>query len=87
MSNTKNAVMGAGAAATVMLPGAVGAVAPQLLQRMGGVMNGAAPVLSTALPGCSGVCGACGGGCLGGLLAIGWLGVCAAVGKEEKLDG
>lgn len=81
----QDVLLGAGAAGVTVLPGVVTAVLPQsLLATLPSLWGEALPVLATGLPGCTGVCGACGGGCLGGAGALAWLAVCAKVKSCSK---
>lgn len=62
----QNITLGGGAAATIVLPQAVTSSWPQLFASV-------APLTSGTLPACTGVCGSCGGSCVGSLGALLWL--------------
>ena len=75
--NVQNLGLACGAAGSIVLPQAVTGTWPQLFAA-------AAPVVSGALPGCTGVCGACGGSCLAGVSALAWLGCCVYFKKGAR---
>lgn len=58
-----NLTLGSSAAAAILLPQAVTKAAPQLFTKL-------APFTAQTLPYCTGVCGSCGGSCLGSLTII-----------------
>ena len=61
---------GSSAAATILLPQAITKAMPQ-------AFAGIAPITAQALPYCTGVCGSCGGSCVGGLTTMLFLAFCA----------
>lgn len=67
-----NLALGGGAAATILLPQAITQALPQLFTRL-------APLTAQALPYCTGVCGSCGGSCVGSLTVIAFLAALAKV--------
>lgn len=62
--------LGGGAAAAILLPQAVTKAAPQIFSRL-------APLTAQALPYCTGVCGSCGGSCVGLITTTAFLALCA----------
>lgn len=71
----QNLLLGGGAAGTIILPQAITSTWPQLFSAI-------APLTANTLPACTGVCGACGGSCVGGIGAAIWLGACAWKGRH-----
>lgn len=67
-----NLALGGGAAATILLPQAITQAMPQLFTRL-------APLTAQTLPYCTGVCGSCGGTCVGSLTVIAFLAALAKV--------
>lgn len=67
-----NLALGGGAAATILLPQAITQALPQLFTRL-------APLTAQTLPYCTGVCGSCGGSCVGSLTVIAFLAALAKV--------
>lgn len=67
-----NLALGGGAAATILLPQAITQAMPQLFTRL-------APLTAQTLPYCTGVCGSCGGTCVGSLTVIAFLAALARV--------
>ena len=67
-----NLALGGGAAATILLPQAITQAMPQAFSRL-------APLTAQALPYCTGVCGSCGGSCVGSLTVIAFLAALAKV--------
>lgn len=72
-----NLALGGGAAATILLPQAITQAMPQLFTRL-------APLTAQALPYCTGVCGSCGGSCVGSLTVIAFLAALAKVKGTAK---
>lgn len=72
LSDTKlsQLALGGGAAATILLPQAVTKAMPQLFA-------GIAPVTAQTLPYCTGVCGSCGGSCVGSVGITAFLAILA----------
>lgn len=62
--------LGGGAAASILLPQAVTKAMPQLFA-------GIAPVTAQTLPYCTGVCGCCGGSCVGSVGVMAFLAILA----------
>ena len=75
MTSKLDWVLGAGATGAIVLPGLAETVWPETFAAV-------APVLSQTTTLCTGVCGNCGGGCLGAAGAFLWLGICAKVKKR-----
>lgn len=63
-----NLALGSSAAATIILPQAVTKTMPQLFANI-------APVTAQALPYCTGVCGSCGGSCVGSVAIVAYLAI------------
>lgn len=72
-----NLALGGGAAAAILLPQAVTRAVPQLFTRV-------APLTAQTLPYCTGVCGSCGGTCIGSLTVITFLTVLAKIKNTQK---
>ena len=72
-----NLALGGGAAATILLPQAITQAMPQLFTRL-------APLTAQALPYCTGVCGSCGGICVGSLTVMAFLAALAKVKGKAK---
>lgn len=72
-----NLALGGGAAATLLLPQAITQAMPQLFTRL-------APLTAQTLPYCTGVCGSCGGSCVGSLTVIAFLAAIAKVKGKDK---
>lgn len=68
--NLTSLALGSSAAATILLPQAITKVMPQ-------AFAGIAPITAQALPCCTGVCGSCGGSCVGALTTMLFLAFCA----------
>lgn len=69
--------LGSSAAAAIILPQAVTQAMPQLFTRV-------APLTAQTLPYCTGVCGSCGGSCLGSLTVIAFLAMLAKIKGKHK---
>lgn len=69
--------LGGGAAASILLPQALTKVMPQLF-------TGIAPVTAQTLPYCTGVCGSCGGSCVGSVGITAFLAILAKYKKTSK---
>lgn len=75
-----NVTLGGSAAAAMLLPQAVTKAAPQLFTKV-------APFTAQALPYCTGICGSCGGSCLGSLTVIAFLAILAKTkGKHKEVQ-
>lgn len=72
-----NLTLGSSAAAAILLPQAVTKAAPQLFTKL-------APFTAQTLPYCTGVCGSCGGSCLGSLTVIAFLAMLAKINSKHK---
>lgn len=72
-------VLGGGAAASILLPQAVTKAMPQLFA-------GIAPVTAQTLPYCTGVCGSCGGSCVGSVGVMAFLAILAKY-KHQSYKG
>lgn len=72
-----NLTLGSSAAAAILLPQAVTKAAPQLFTKL-------APFTTQTLPYCTGVCGSCGGSCLGSLTVIAFLAMLAKIKGKHK---
>lgn len=72
-----NLTLGSSAAAAILLPQAVTKAAPQLFTKL-------APFTAQTLPYCTGVCGSCGGSCLGSLTVIAFLAMLAKINGKHK---
>lgn len=72
LSDTKlsQLALGGGAAASILLPQALTKAMPQLF-------TGIAPVTAQMLPYCTGVCGSCGGSCVGSVGITAFLAILA----------
>ena len=68
--NLTSLALGSSAAATILLPQAITKTIPQ-------AFAGIAPITAQALPYCTGVCGSCGGSCVGALTTMLFLAFCA----------
>ena len=62
--------LGGGAAASILLPQALTKVMPQLFTNV-------APIIAQTLPYCTGVCGSCGGSCVGSVSVMAFLAILA----------
>lgn len=82
LSNNKlsQLALGGGAAATILLPQAVTKAMPQLFTSI-------APVTAQTLPYCTGVCGSCGGSCVGALTTTLFLALCTKINLVRKKVG
>lgn len=69
--------LGSSAAAAILLPQAVTKAAPQLFTKL-------APFTAQTLPYCTGVCGSCGGSCLGSLTIIAFLAMLDKIKGKHK---
>lgn len=65
-----NLTLGSSAAAAILLPQAVTKAAPQLFTKL-------APFTAQTLPYCTGVCGSCGGSCVGSVGVMAFLAILA----------
>lgn len=72
-----NLTLGSSAAAAILLPQAVTKAAPQLFTKL-------APFTAQTLPYCTGICGNCGGSCLGSLTIIAFLAILAKIKGKHK---
>lgn len=72
-----NLTLGSSAAAAILLPQAVTKAAPQLFTKL-------APFTAQTLPYCTGICGSCGGSCLGSLTIIVFLAMLAKIKGKHK---
>lgn len=72
-----NLTLGSSAAAAILLPQAVTKAAPQLFTKL-------APFTAQTLPYCTGVCGSCGGSCLGSLTIIAFLAMLDKIKGKHK---
>lgn len=72
-----NLTLGSSAATAILLPQAVTKAAPQLFTKL-------APFTAQTLPYCTGVCGSCGGSCLGSLTVIAFLAMLAKINSKHK---
>lgn len=72
-----NLTLGSSAAAAILLPQAVTKAAPQLFTKL-------APFTAQTLPYCTGICGSCGGSCLGSLTFIAFLAMLAKIKGKHK---
>lgn len=72
-----NLTLGSSAAAAILLPQTVTKAAPQLFTKL-------APFTAQTLPYCTGVCGSCGGSCLGSLTIIAFLAMLAKIKGKHK---
>ena len=75
----QTATMVGGAASAIVLPQAIINTWPELFASV-------APLAITALPACTGTCGACGGSCLTSVSALLWLGCCKYIKKPNEED-
>lgn len=67
--NLTSLALSSSAAATILLPQAITKAMPQ-------AFAGIAPITAQALPYCTGVCGSCGGSCVGALTTMLFLAFC-----------
>lgn len=72
-----NLTLGSSAAAAILLPQAVTKAAPQLFTKL-------APFTAQTLPYCTGVCGSCGGSCIGSLTIIAFLAMLDKIKGKHK---
>lgn len=72
-----NLALGSSTAAAILLPQAVTRAVPQLFAKI-------APLTAQTLPYCTGVCGSCGGTCIGSLTVITFLTVLAKIKNTQK---
>lgn len=79
LTNTtlSNLALGSSAAAAILLPQAVTKAVPQLFTKV-------APFTAQTLPYCTGICGSCGGSCVGSLTVIAFLAILAKVKGNHK---
>ena len=68
--NLTRLALGSSAAATILLPQAITKAMPQ-------AFAGIAPITAQTLPYCTGICGSCGGSCVGALTTMLFLAFCA----------
>lgn len=78
-AKAQNLVLAGGAAGTIVLPQAITSAWPQLFGAI-------APVTANTLPYCTGVCGSCGGGCVGSIGALLWMGACALTKHKREAN-
>lgn len=76
-TSIKHLALGSSAAAAILLPQAVTRAVPQLFTRV-------APLTAQTLPYCTGVCGSCGGSCIGSLSIIAFLAILAKFKVKNK---
>ena len=76
-TSLKHLALGSSAAAAILLPQAVTRAVPQLFTRV-------APLTAQTLPYCTGVCGSCGGSCIGSLTVIALLAMLAKLKCKHK---
>ena len=76
MMNKEQGLIFSGAASSLLIPQAISQVLPETLAK-------AAPLVQNLSSSCTGVCGSCGGTCLTGLCAMGYLGA-VALWKKNK---
>lgn len=69
--------LGGSAAAVILLPQTITKAVPQLFTRV-------APYTAQTLPYCTGICGSCGGSCLGSLTVIAFLAMLAKINGKHK---
>lgn len=69
-TSLKHLALGGSAAAAILLPQTVTRAVPQLFTRV-------APLTAQTLPYCTGVCGSCGGSCVGSVAVIAFLSLLA----------
>lgn len=67
-SQLANLALGSSAAATILLPQAITKAMPQAFASI-------APITTQALPYCTGVCGSCGGSCVGSIAIVAYLAI------------
>ena len=72
-----NLALGSSAAAAILLPQTITKAAPQLFTKL-------APFTAQTLPYCTGVCGSCGGSCLGSITVIAFLATLAKIKGKHK---
>lgn len=68
--NLTRLALGSSAAATILLPQAITKAMPQ-------AFAGIAPITAQTLPYCTGVCGSCGGSCVGSVGVMAFLAILA----------
>ena len=68
--NLSSLALGSSAAATILLPQAITKAMPQ-------AFVGIAPITAQTMPYCTGICGSCGGSCVGALTTMLFLAFCA----------
>ena len=73
----KNIALGSSAAAAILLPQAITKVMPQAFSSL-------APLTAQTLPYCTGVCGSCGGSCVGSITAAAFLAVLDKIKGKNK---
>lgn len=79
-TSLKHLALGSSAAAAILLPQAVTRAAPQLFTKV-------APLTAQTLPYCTGVCGSCGGSCVGSISIIAFLAILAKLkGKQKEVN-
>ena len=79
-TSLNNLALGSSAAAAILLPQTVTRAVPQLFTRV-------APLTAQTLPYCTGVCGSCGGSCVGSLTVIAFLAMLAKFkGKHREVN-
>lgn len=72
--------LSASAAAAILLPQTVTKAVPQLFTKV-------APLTTQTLPYCTGVCGSCGGSCVGSISIIAFLAIIAKFkGKQKEVN-
>lgn len=76
--NVKNFGVACGAASCIVFPQAIVNTLPKFFST-------AAPIINGTIPGCTGVCGACGGSCVVSVGVLLCLGCCSYFKKGESL--
>lgn len=76
-TSLKHLALGGSAAAAILLPQAVIRAAPQLFTKV-------APLATQTLPYCTGVCGSCGGSCVGSISIIAFLAIITKFKGKQK---
>ena len=76
-TSLKHLALGGSAAAAILLPQAVTKAVPQLFTKV-------APLTAQTLPYCTGMCGSCGGSCVGSLTVIAFLTILAKFKANHK---
>lgn len=76
-NSLSNLALGSSAAAAIILPQAVTRAAPQLFTKV-------APLATQTLPYCTGVCGSCGGSCVGSISIIAFLAIITKFKGKQK---